>query len=252
MAYSAPFHRLAAEARGPLILLADHASNALPEVYGTLGLPEAAFTRHIAYDIGVGELVTSLSEQLDMPAVLGGFSRLLIDPNRGADDPTLVMKLSDGDIIPGNRLADTAEVDKRKATYHEPYHAAITEVIDEALAHSVKPLLVSIHSFTPSWRGQVRPWHCGVLWDEDETTARALMASLKAMGDLTVGDNEPYSGRLKGDCMYTHGTSRGISHALIEIRQDLISDAAGIADWTRRLTPVLSSLQDKVCGSKGG
>lgn len=248
--YSAPVHVVGEGAASPLLLLADHASNAVPPDYGTLGLGEAAFSRHIAYDIGVGALVSALAGRLDATAVLGGFSRLLIDANRAPDDPTLVMKLSDGDIIPGNRHAGAAEIARRIAAYHAPYHRRITQLLDAALARGQTPLIISIHSFTPAWRGQVRPWHCGVLWDRDEATARPLLDGLRAMGDLTVGDNEPYTGRLEGDCMYTHGTARGIAHGLIEIRQDLIGDEAERADWLRRLTPILSSLRERICGQK--
>ncbi len=146
-----------------VLIVADHASNALPPSYGTLGLPELSFARHIAYDIGIAEVAQGLSAALGVPAILAGFSRLLIDPNRGEDDPTLVMRLSDGEIIPGNAAADAAEIVRRISLFHRPYHDAIDAALDRAIAAGVAPVLLSLHSFTPRWRGKPRPWHCGVL-----------------------------------------------------------------------------------------
>ena len=143
-----------------VILVCDHASNALPKEYGTLGLDAAQLKRHIAYDIGASAVTRALAlaREMNAPAVLAGFSRLLIDPNRGADDPTLVMKLSDGAIVPGNRNADEAEIAKRIARFHEPYHQAIAARIAKARAQGKTPVLVSVHSFTPVFRGRARPW----------------------------------------------------------------------------------------------
>lgn len=169
------------------------------------------------------------------------YSRLLIDPNRGADDPTLIMRVSDGAIIPGNARIDEAERDRRIARFHRPYHAAIAAEIDASLAHGMEPALVSIHSFTPYWKGIARPWHVGVLWDEDHRLAAHLLQGLRAMGDLCVGDNEPYSGVLEGDTLYTHGTRRGLRHGLIEIRQDLIAHHSGVDEWISRLAPIFEA-----------
>jgi predicted N-formylglutamate amidohydrolase len=240
--YKGPFeeHSLAAEPRA--LLVADHASNALPASYANLGLPEASFARHIAYDLGIAELVRQLSGTLLAPAVLAGFSRLLIDPNRGEDDPTLVMRLSDGEIIPGNAMVDAAEIARRITQFHRPYHAAIGAAIDGALAAGARPLLISLHSFTPVWRGRARPWQCGILSSGDRATADQLLAALRTQGDLLVGDNEPYSGNLEGDCMDRHGTTRGLAHALIEIRQDLLATSQARADWVRRLAAILTPL----------
>ncbi len=242
MPYRSPFESLHEGGDTRLVLACDHASNAVPVPYDSLGLPAASFTRHIAYDLGVHDLVSALSGRLNAPAVLAGFSRLLIDPNRGEDDPTLVMRLSDGEIIPGNADADAAEIGRRLANYHRPYHAAIDAALDRALNAGVVPMLVSIHSFTPVWRGRVRRWHCGILWWGDKPTADFCLTYLRSMKDLTVGDNQPYSGELEGDCMDRHGNKRGISHVLIEIRQDLISTEEGRCEWTERLSPMLGEL----------
>ena len=213
----------------PLLFICDHASNALPADYGDLGLPASQFARHIAWDIGAAALTRTLTERFAAPAFLGAWSRLLIDLNRGADDPTIVMKISDGAIIPGNAGADEAETARRIARFHAPYHAALRAAIDARLAAGVAPTLISMHSFTPRWKGRARPWSVGVLWDRDARLAAPLIEALAAEGGFEVGDNEPYHGALVGDTLWTHGTMRGLPHALIEVRQDLIDDAAGVA-----------------------
>ena len=226
-----------------LILLADHATNRLPERYGSLGLPPEAFARHIAYDIGIEGLTRALSASLGAPAVLSCFSRLLIDPNRGEDDPTLIMKISDGAIVPGNHPITPEEWNYRLATYHRPYHQAVARTIRAVEDRTGKaPLVLSLHSFTPFWKGVPRPWHAGILWDSDPRAAVDLIGRLRADDSLVVGDNEPYDGALKGDTMYRHCMMRGIAHALLEVRQDLIGDAAGIAAWAERLHPVFAAM----------
>lgn len=222
-----------------MILLADHARNSVPPEYGALGLPSEQFERHIAYDIGVEAVTLGLARALGCPALMTTYSRLLIDPNRGADDPTLIMRLSDGAVVPGNAAVDDAERQRRIARFHRPYHAAITAEIDLALGQGIDPVLVSLHSFTPYWKAVPRPWHVGVLWDTDRRFAGYLLDAFRAAGDLAVGDNEPYSGALEGDTLYTHGTSRGLQHGLIEIRQDLIARQSGVDEWISRLAPIL-------------
>ena len=222
-----------------LIFLCDHASNALPNGYGTLGLEASLLSAHIAYDIGAAQVTRTLAGLFGAPAVLARWSRLLIDLNRGEDDPTLVMKLSDGSVIPGNRDATPAEVAQRVAAYHAPYHRAVEDEIARARAAGQLPALVSIHSFTPVWKGKKRPWDAGVLWDRDGRLARPLMERLAAAG-LRVGDNEPYSGELENDCLYRHGTMNGLPHVLIEIRQDLIGDDRAARDFAERLHPILA------------
>lgn len=225
-----------------LVILCDHAGNDLPQEYGTLGLPAEQLKRHIAYDIGVAPIVRTLSAALGAPAVMTRYSRLLIDPNRGRDDPTLIMRLSDGAVVPGNRRLDAAEREKRVRLYYEPYHRAIDAVIDGCLRDSPPPALLSIHSFTESWKEVSRPWHVGVLWGEDARLARPLLEGFYAEGDLIVGENEPYTGLLVGDCLWRHGARRGLANAIVEIRQDLIRDAAGQAAWARRLCRIVERI----------
>ncbi len=226
-----------------LILLCDHARNALPPRYGSLGLPGSEFTRHIAFDIGVEGVTRQLAAKLGVPAMLTHYSRLLIDPNRGLDDPTMIMKISDGAIVPGNATIDQAEREARIARYYAPYHADITGLIETFRSNGIVPALLSIHSFTAHWKGLPRPWHAGILWDEnDPRFSEPLIASLSRERDLVVGDNEPYSGGLPGDTMDRHGTKTGLAHTLLEIRQDLIADQAGIDEWADRLGGLLPDI----------
>ena len=240
-----PGHPLAGRSRAAtrgLILLCDHAGNAFPPGYGTLGLPPAELERHIAYDIGAAGVVRAMAARLGAPAVLSRYSRLLIDLNRGADDPTLIMRLSDGAIVPGNRRINEYEWNKRIQLYYEPYHAAIDNLIGRTVRQGVTPVIVSIHSYTPAWKGVPRPWHAGVLWDRDDRLPARLIETLRADPSLVIGDNQPYSGQLEGDCLYRHATSRGLAHALIEIRQDLIGTVDGRQAWAERLGAVLETI----------
>ena len=239
---AASFELLAGDPTRGCVIVCDHASNWLPPAYGSLGLELDELSRHIAYDIGVAEVTQNLSQLMGVPALLARFSRLLIDPNRGFDDPTLIMQLSDGAIVPGNANVDAAEIENRRALYYQPYHDAIDAAIDQAIAAGRPPIIVSIHSFTDSWRGRQRPWQVTVLWDRDPRLPVPLLEALRLEPDIVVGENVPYSGELKGDCLYRHGTQRGLAHALIEIRQDLIRKPAGQREWAERLARILTQL----------
>ena len=237
-----PIEILEGDPQSGLILLCDHASNALPEEYGSLGLPPAQLERHIGYDIGAATVTRAIAARLTAPAVLTRFSRLLIDPNRGADDPTLVMRLSDGALVPGNARADTDEIRRRIERFYRPYHNAIAALVNEKLERGVVPILFAVHSFTPVWRGAPRPWHVTMLWDNDPRVARPMIEAFGRDPALVVGDNEPYDGALEGDTLYQHATLRGLPNALIEVRQDLIGTQEGAEDWGRRIAQALSPL----------
>ena len=221
-----------------VLFLCDHASNALPPAYGTLGLPEAQLARHIGYDIGAAHMTRRLAGRFDAPAVLTTFSRLLIDPNRGADDPTLVMRLSDGAIVPGNARIAAAEIEHRRATYWQPYRDTVRASIERMSAAGPIPAIVSVHSFTDCWKGVPRPWEIGILWDSDPRFALPLIAGLRDAG-FTVGDNEPYDGALEGDTLDEEVTRIGLAGLLIEVRQDLIATQASAEAMADRIAIVL-------------
>jgi predicted N-formylglutamate amidohydrolase len=241
----APFRRIDGDFGKGLILVCDHGENRIPHAYGTLGVAQEDLNRHIAYDIGAAPVTELLAQLLDVPALITRFSRLLIDPNRGIDDPTLIMQISDGVIVPGNIGLDQAETEARVLRYYAPYHEAIDLAIDRAIAAGKPPVLIAIHSFTQAWKSVPRPWHVAVLWDRDPRLAEPLLSGFRALAGIVVGDNVPYSGQLKGDTLYRHGTQRGLAHALIELRQDLILSEEGQKEWAGSLAEVFRSVLAK-------
>jgi predicted N-formylglutamate amidohydrolase len=234
----AAFEIIGADRRRDWVAIADHATNIVPEAVngGDLGLPAEDMARHIAWDPGARGVAIAIAKALDGPYIGTRFSRLVIDPNRAEDDPTVLMKLYDGSIIPGNRHADAAEKERRLVAYHRPYHDALTGLLAGAEAVGETPSLISVHSFTPQLRNRpLRPWQIGLLWDRDDRIMRPLMKRLVAEEDICIGDNEPYTGSLTGDCMWRHGTRPGRPHILIEIRNDLVQTEAQQAHWGANL-----------------
>ena len=238
MACEHPVEQVAGAMTSGLLFICDHASNALPPAYGTLGMPASQLARHIGYDIGAAAMTRRLAAHFGAPAVLTTFSRLLIDPNRGADDPTLVMRLSDGAIVPGNARVDAAEIESRRTTYWQPYRDAVRDTIEAMSVAGPTPAVVSVHSFTDNWKGVPRPWEIGILWDTDGRFAMPFMDGLRDAG-FEVGDNEPYDGALEGDTLDEEVTRRGIAGLLIEVRQDLIGTDAAAEAMADRIAAVL-------------
>jgi len=233
-----PVERIAGRLDSGVLFLCDHASNALPAPYATLGLGADVLEQHIAYDIGAAFITRRLAELFEAPALLTRFSRLLIDANRGADDPTLVMRLSDGKIVPGNARVTAEEIARRQELFRRPYREAIGATIEAMTATGPLPAVVSLHSFTPVWRSRSRPWEVGILWDRDPRFALPLMAALAENG-LAVGDNEPYDGALVGDTLDEEITRRGLAGLLIETRQDLVATEVDARSWADRLAGCL-------------
>jgi predicted N-formylglutamate amidohydrolase len=225
-----------------ILILCDHATNLLPPEYGTLGLDDIQLNRHIAYDIGALAVARELGRKLKATVISSRFSRLLIDPNRGEDDPTLIMRISDGAIVPGNAVLSSAERKKRIRAFYSPYHSAIATEIDAMIARGLVPCAVSIHSFTEAWRGVPRKWHGAILQDNDPRLAVPLLRELRTRTGLEIGDNEPYTGRLRNDTIYQHATLRGLPNVLLEIRQDLIREAEGQHEWAELLAQCLTAI----------
>jgi predicted N-formylglutamate amidohydrolase len=227
-----------------VIIICDHAANTIPPqvANGCLGLPKADMQRHIAYDIGAAGISEHLGALMDAPVVCSNFSRLVIDPNRGEDDPTLLMRLSDSTIIPGNRYADDAELNHRLNLCYRPYHRELARLV----ATRSNPALISIHSFTPQYRGRpLRPWHIGILSNHDRRLSEPLLAELYRQPDITTGDNVPYTGFLINDTMDKHALHARLLHTLVEVRQDLITTPQGQNDWAERLAPLLKTAISK-------
>ena len=229
------------------LVICDHASNVIPQEYNNLGLCESVLGTHIAYDIGAREVAIGLADILDCPLIMPNFSRLLIDPNRGTEDPTLIMKISDGRIIEGNRnisfVKDCEDKKARIKNFYDPYHSSISKIVKRLEGQNILPSIISIHSFTPEWKGKKRKIEMGVLWDKDDRLAKIF---LKYYENIFIGDNNPYSGRLKNDTLYKHGTRNGLPHVLIELRQDLINSKNNQKLWVKKIYKTLIDNDDTI------
>ncbi|HEU0072018.1 MAG TPA: N-formylglutamate amidohydrolase [Alphaproteobacteria bacterium] len=232
------------QGRAPAVLVCDHASNAVPSRLAKLGLDDATLARHIAWDIGAAMAGRALAKLLDAPLLLPGFSRLVIDLNRDPADPTAICVISDRSIVPGNRDLTGPARAARIAEIFEPYQNAVAQAISD----KQRPAVISLHSFTPVISGwgherQQRPWHVGVLYHHDNGMAPAVLAALRARGDLVVGDNEPYSAKNgHGYTLAAHAEPAGLPNVEIEMRQDLIADPAGAERMAGILAEALKPL----------
>ncbi len=226
-------------------MFCDHAGRAFPRALGTLGLGQRELDQHIAWDIGIAGLGRRLAHSLDAPFFMTGYSRLVIDCNRHLDDPTSIAQESDRVPVPGNRGLSAADRHRRQEEIFLPYHRGLAEEIQGRIASGRTPVIISLHSFTPVMNGFQRPWHVGVLWNNDARMPVPLMRRLAEEPDLVVGDNEPYSGRDgHGYSIKAHAEALGLAHALLEIRQDLIADDSGQEKWAGILHRVLKDVLD--------
>ena len=243
--------------RAPMLFVCDHASNRLPQALGRLGLDPAALNEHVAIDIGAEALTRLLAERFDAPAVLAGYSRLVIDCNRDPADITSIREISDHWIIPGNRRLSPDAVRARREAVFDPYHAVVREQLTDLQARGLTPVVVAVHTFTPQLRGVDRPWHVGILSGRDRRVADPLLAALAADESLVVGDNEPYSGlRFAGYTIEQHALRAGLPNAMIEVRQDLTASEQDVARWAdllaRALAPILDDAALYTRASDGG
>jgi predicted N-formylglutamate amidohydrolase len=235
-----------AAADGAVLLAADHAGRRLPRRLGDLGISEAELRRHIGWDIGIWGVTTRLADALGALAIGQAYSRLVIDCNRHPDWPSACPAVSESTPIPGNAALSPADRAARVAEIHAPYHAALAAAVAARCAPPPgRPLLyVAMHSFTPIYKGIARPWHAGVLFDVDDHATRALaeamLAELRAEPGLVVGANEPYVLSASSDhAVPTHAQANGVPYLELEIRQDLIAEPAGQAEWAARLARMI-------------
>jgi predicted N-formylglutamate amidohydrolase len=234
------YHIFGEDRQSRWIITVDHARNTVPaEVNGgNLGLAASDMQRHIAYDIGALGVSLRLGELLDAPVVASNFSRLVIDPNRGTNDPTLIMRLYDGTIIPANADIDAKEEQRRIDTYYRPYHSALNRIADSR----EDPIIIAMHSFSPRLNGKgLRPWEIAILHAHHDrrNLGPHFINRLHQEGDLTVGDNEPYHGHLPGDSVDRLALQNDRMNVLIEVRQDLIAEEQEQKAWAERLAPAL-------------
>jgi predicted N-formylglutamate amidohydrolase len=225
----------------PFVFVCEHASNRIPRTLGTLGLPPAALERHIAWDPGAAPLTLGLAARLGGPAILQRYSRLVIDCNRMPTLPDAITALSEDTAVPGNQNLDDAARQQRIDAIWTPFHDAVDQLIDARLAKGRPSLLVTLHSFTPVYRGISRPWHVGIISTGDRSLAEPMLAALRRDSTLVVGDDQPYSARDNVD--YTirrHAFDKGLPHVMIEVRNDLLRSPAEIAAWVDRLANALT------------
>lgn len=229
-----------ANGRSPILLICEHASRFLPSRYGSLGLGPAELESHIAWDPGALGVARSLSRLLDAALIHATVSRLVLDLNRDPSAPDSITSLSEVTAIPGNCDLDPAERARRVSEVYDAFHGAIDIYADARLKAGKIGAVVSIHSFTPVYRGVPRPWEIGLIFDRDERFAHAVEAGLKRDTTLNVGMNEPYS---PADRVFhtleRHAERRGLAPLMIEIRNDLIRTEDGQASWANRLAPLL-------------
>jgi predicted N-formylglutamate amidohydrolase len=238
-----------ADGRSPFLFTADHYGRLIPKPLGDLGLPRSELVRHIGWDIGIAEVAEQLSDLVDAHLIAQRYSRLVIDCNRPPGVPSSIPLLSEATTIPGNDGLSREDREMRRREIFDPYHRRIQDVIDRRLSEKRPTILVALHSFTPVYAGVARPWHIGTLHRLDKILPPLLLSALRAEGDLVVGDNEPYAVSETTD--YTipvHAEARGLMCCGIEIRQDLITDAAGQQQWAERLARILGGIEQTLIG----
>ncbi|HEY9012536.1 MAG TPA: N-formylglutamate amidohydrolase [Devosia sp.] len=248
-----PVVTINAAGASPFLLVCDHASNRIPPRYGDLGLLPHQRLMHIAWDPGALAVAIRLSGLLDAPLIHSTVSRLIIDCNRDHDAIDLIPVISERTEIPANIGLSQAERDFRIASYHQPFHVAIESAIEERLQAGMETILVTVHSFTPTYKDVVRPWPIGLIHGVEERFSHALLAALQAEDpELNVGWNQPYSAR--NGVTYTlehHGDGRGLDCTMIEIRHDEILEPAGIDLWADRLARTLERARGALAGLPG-
>jgi predicted N-formylglutamate amidohydrolase len=239
----APYSLYNESGAAKVLIVCDHASPAIPKRMNQLGLADWVLERHVAFDIGAAGVTRAVADGLDAPAVLSGYSRLLVDPNRPVDNATAFVQVSDGIAIPANLQLSDHEKRLRIKSFFEPYHSAIQDRLDAFRSRGVTPAVIAVHSCTPVFDRIVRRWHIGVMWDKDPRIAMPLIQELTKADGVCFGDNEPYSGRDPHD--YTldhHAEAAGLPYVGLEVRQDLVSTDAGVRQWARVLIRALKGI----------
>jgi len=226
-----------------VLVVADHASPLFPAALNQLGLADWVLDRHVAWDIGVDKLARFLADELDAQAVLAGFSRLIIDPNRNPEDLTAIPEISDGISIPGNIGLDPQQRALRVQSFFAPYHDRIAQRLNRFSEQGIVPAMIAVHTCSPVFDRVVRPWHVGIMWDKDPRIPVPMIKRLAGMDGVCVGDNEPYSGRHPHDFTIDHHAEpAGLPHVGIEVRQDLVNEESGARKWAGILATALRDI----------
>ena len=239
-----PFLEERRQGRSAFVIVVDHAGHRIPRCLGDLGLPASELRRHIAWDIGALGVARGMSRALDAPLVAQNYSRLVIDCNRDPRVATSIPKLSESVEIPGNVGLSEAEVSARRVEIFEPYHGRVRGLIEGRLQERRGTILVAQHTMTNIYKGVRREMHAAVLYNRDRRFAGLVLEALRREAGLIVADNEPYFVSDETDFTIPHhGEARGLPHVEIEIRQDLVSDEAGQAEWAERIVRALQGAE---------
>ncbi len=238
----APFTKFNSDGRAPMLVLCDHASNAVPSWIGDLGISPDALDSHIGYDIGALWMAQHIARRADARAVFSGYSRLALDCNRPLTNAGLIPEVSDGVAIPANAGLSKEQAAERIEKIFLPYHFAVTEELARFAAEGVEPFVLSVHSCTHVMDNFQRPWSIGIAHSPDERVSRPLVEALQNTGGFEVGDNEPYAVDENDFTVIAHGLDRGLKHVLVEVRQDLIGDQHGAQEWADVLHDTLQGL----------
>ena len=234
------------KSREGVVILCDHATNHIPDGYENLGLGQDVLESHIGWDIGAADVARCMSFMMNVPAVFAPASRLLIDCNRHPENPALVPATSDGVSVPANQQLSASSIEHRKKAYYDPFHNVCSELIQDHIDEGHSPLIIGLHSFTPTMDGIERPWQIGFMWDEDPRLAQAMIGLIERETDLVVGINEPYSGKELYHTMQRHGEFHGLPQCVIEIRNDLITEGEGmIRQWAALLADCLDECMSR-------
>lgn len=241
-----PFYVMHAESDIPILLVCDHAACSFPGALGDMGLDPFARRCHLAIDIGAGPLTEYLADRLGVTAVLAQYSRLVVDCNRQLLDPSAFLEFGDGIPVPGNCNLRQDDKDARANEIYWPYHHAVDKQVQRLTTTGPSPAFISMHSFTPVLNGQSRPWEIGLLWDTDLRLREIFLKDFREAG-FNVGDNEPYSGKAPADFTVDHHAEvPGLPHIGIEIRQDLINDAPGVARLGNIMHKIIESIPERI------
>ena len=235
-----PFLELGRRGQSNFVIIVDHAGSRIPRRLNNLGLPASELQRHIAWDIGALPVARQMAAALDAPLLAQNYSRLVIDCNRDPKVASSIPQLSESIEIPGNLNLPEEEVAARRAEIFEPYHERVRALLDERAAENKTTILVAQHTMTDIYKGERRAMHAAVLYNRDRRFAGLVLDSLRRDGALNIADNQPYFVSDETDySIPRHGEARGLPHVEIEIRQDLVSDAAGQTQWAQRITAAL-------------
>ena len=228
--------------RDSILIIVDHANNFIPSKYKNLGLSKNLTESHIAYDLNILNLSKRINVLLESDIVYGEHSRLVIDLNRGQNDPTLIPSISDKKLIPGNIGINSREFNYRKMKFYNSYHSKIDKIVNKK---KIK-LIISMHSFNPYFKGKKRKTEIGILSNKDRRYSDLLIKQMAKSKSYIIGDNVPYKGELKDDTLYKHVLKKNILHTLIDVCNDLINTEIKVNKMSQFIVSSLKTINKEL------